>query len=162
MSEKNSSKENSTKAEKKEQGFNLVETVMEDLNKIDKTQQTNSHKQINPENNTNNKPKDSISVNALHEMKKKIDKHDYNAIKELLDSQNISQQSKNQLLNFSFNQLHSTNNANQRKIINSKMLFENIMLFKIKCFYKRKARSTRRFFFFLRASFRVGGLSQCL
>ena len=121
MSEKNSSKENSTKAEKKEQGFNLVETVMEDLNKIDKTQSANSHKQINPENNTNNKPKDSISVNALHEMKKKIDKHDYNAIKELLDSQNISQQSKNQLLNFSFNQLHSTNNANQRKIINELM-----------------------------------------
>ena len=117
MSEKNSNKEKSTKSEKKETGFNLVESVMKDLNKIDKTQPTNSHKQINPENNSNNKPKDNISVNALHDMKKKIDKHDYSAIKELLDAQNISQQSKNQLLNFSFNQLHSTNNDNQRKII---------------------------------------------
>jgi DNA polymerase sigma len=91
---------------------------MKDLNKIYKTQPTNSQKQINHENIINNKPKDTISVNALHDMKKKIEKHDFNAIKELLDAQNISKQSKNQLLNFSFNQLHSTNNANQRKIIN--------------------------------------------
>ena len=117
MSEKNSNAEKSSKPEKKEQGFNLVKTLMNDLNIIDKNQPTNSHGQINTENNNNNKPKDNNSINILHDMKKKIDKHDYNAIKELLDTQNITQKAKNQLLNLSFIQLYLTNNTSQKQII---------------------------------------------
>ena len=113
MSEKNSNKEKSAKSETKEQGYNLVQTLMDNLNMNDKNQPMDSRGQLNPE----NKPKDNINFNIMNDMIKKIDKHDYNALKELLDTQNISKKSKNKLLNLSFTQLYLTNNNNQKQII---------------------------------------------
>ena len=113
MSEKNSNKEKSAKSENKEQGYNLVQTLMDNLNMKDKNQPMDSRGQLNPE----NKPKDNINFNIMNDMIKKIDKHDYNALKELLDTQNISKKSKNKLLNLSFTQLYLTNNNNQKQII---------------------------------------------
>ena len=113
MSEKNSNKEKSAKSENKEQGYNLVQTLMDNLNMKDKNQPMDSRGQLNSE----NKPKDNINFNIMNDMIKKIDKHDYNALKELLDTQNISKKSKNKLLNLSFTQLYLTNNNNQKQII---------------------------------------------
>jgi DNA polymerase sigma len=79
----------------------------------DKNQPMDSRGQLNSE----NKPKDNINFNIMNDMIKKIDKHDYNALKELLDTQNISKKSKNKLLNLSFTQLYLTNNNNQKQII---------------------------------------------
>ena len=53
----------------------------------------------------------------MQDMKKNISNNNYKAIKELLDSQNISQQAKNQLLNFAFTKLDLTNNNIQKHII---------------------------------------------
>jgi predicted nucleotidyltransferase len=113
MSEKNSNKEKSAKSENKEQGYNLVQTLMDNFNMKDKNQPMDSRGQLNSE----NKPKDNINFNIMNDMIKKIDKHDYNALKELLDTQNISKKSKNKLLNLSFTQLYLTNNNNQKQII---------------------------------------------
>ena len=130
MSEKNLSKDKYSKNNEKETSFNLVKTIMSNSNIKDINQSNNytSHLQmppniilnqntnivINSENN-NNKGKNNIII--MQDMKTKISDNNYIDIKELLDSQNISQQAKNQLLNLSFTKLYLTNNNNQKKII---------------------------------------------
>ena len=130
MSEKNLSKDKYSKDNEKETSFNLVKTIMSNSNIKDINQSNNytSHLQmppniilnqntnivINSENN-NNKGKNNIII--MQDMKTKISDNNYIDIKELLDSQNISQQAKNQLLNLSFTKLYLTNNNNQKKII---------------------------------------------
>lgn len=140
MSEKNLSKDKYSKNNEKETSFNLVKTIMSNSNIKDINQSNNytSHLQmppniilnqntnivINSENN-NNKGKNNIII--MQDMKTKISDNNYIDIKELLDSQNISQQAKNQLLNLSFTKLYLTNNNNQKKIIFE--LIENIGFF---------------------------------
>ena len=55
--------------------------------------------------------------NIIKDMKAKISNNDCTAVKELLDTQTIRQQTKNLLLIFSFQQLYLNNNNLQKKII---------------------------------------------
>ena len=66
-------------------------------------QDKNLNGKLNPENNINKGKNNIIAI--MKDMKTKISNNNLSAIKTLLDTQTISQQSKNQLLNFSFNSL---------------------------------------------------------
>ena len=130
MTDKNPSQDISSKSENKETSYNLVKTIMSapDMKDMNQTSNYVSHLQI-PQNKTvktnnqlnsemilNNKNKNNTII-IMQDMQTKISNNNYNAIKELLDSQYISQQTKNQLLNFSFTKLYLTNNNIQKKII---------------------------------------------
>jgi hypothetical protein len=130
MSEITSTQDKSFKTEEKETSYNLVETIMSNSGIKDKNQSLNcishiqipqnkninTNSQVNSENNIINKSKNNPII-IMQDMMTKISNNNYNAIKELLDSQNISQQTKNKLLNFSFTKLYLTNNNIQKQII---------------------------------------------
>ena len=105
MTDLNTDQNDNSKDSKKEQSFNLVKTIMS---------QNKTNSKLNSLNNIGNCP----TIEIMKEMKSKISNNDYNSIKELLkNSSNLSPQSKNNLLNFSFSEYNKTNNKNQRKII---------------------------------------------
>ena len=130
MSEITSTQDKSFKTEEKETSYNLVETIMSNSGIKDKNQSLNcishiqipqnkninTNSQVNSENNIINKSKNNPII-IMQDMMTKISNNNYIAIKELLDSQNISQQTKNKLLNFSFTKLYLTNNNIQKQII---------------------------------------------
>ena len=132
MTEKDSFQDKSAKSQEKETSYNLLKTIMSspDIKDINQTPNYISHLQIpqnkiinknvnnqlSSDNNTNNKGKNNTII-IMQDMKKNISNNNYKAIKELLDSQNISQQAKNQLLNFAFTKLDLTNNNIQKQII---------------------------------------------
>ena len=117
MSESKEDKNTSSKNKPKEEKYNLVQSIMDEQNLINITQQQNyptvSKSTQNPSNNNNN-----LNMQIMKEMRTKILNNDYDSIKELLkNSPTITQLSKNHLLNLSFTKYNSTNNKNQRKII---------------------------------------------
>jgi hypothetical protein len=73
-----------------------------------------THSQLSSENNNINKAKNN-PILIMQDMKTKISMNNYNSFKVLLDNQDISQVSKNQLLNLSFTKLYLTNNNIQKK-----------------------------------------------
>ena len=115
----------------KEKKYNLVQTIMnsQNLMNINKKQNDSSFlqiqqniniskKNINQADLKTNSSKNNSNFLIMKEMKTKISNNDYTSIKELLkDSKLISQQSKNQLLSFSFSKYNAFNNKIQRKII---------------------------------------------
>ena len=127
MSEKNSTQDKSSKNEGKETSYNLVESIMSNpaVKNTNQTPNYISHIQIPQNKNINTNSQINSEINKdkkntiviMHDMITKISNNNYNAIKELLDSQNITQQSKNKLLNFSFTKLYLTNNNIQKQII---------------------------------------------
>ena len=132
MSEKDSKQDKSSKTQEKETSYNLIKSIMSnpDVKETDQSPNYISHLQIphnkninknlnnqwTSENNPNNKGKNSAIV-IMRDMKTLISNNKYEEIKELLDSQNISHQTKNNLLNFSFNKLDLNNNNAQKGII---------------------------------------------
>ena len=132
MSEKDSKQDKSSKTQEKETSYNLIKSIMSnpDVKETDQSPNYISHLQIphnkninknlnnqwTSENNTNNKEKNNAIV-IMRDMKTLISNNKYEAIKELLDSQKISHQTKNNLLNFSFNKLDLNNNNAQKGII---------------------------------------------
>ena len=111
----------------KEKSYNLVKTIMDNSNmkeinvtpnyisQLQIPQDKNLNGKLNPENNINKGKNNIIAI--MKDMKTKISNNNLSAIKTLLDTQTISQQSKNQLLNFSFIQLYLYNNNIQKQII---------------------------------------------
>ena len=137
MSESKEDKNTSSKNQPKEKTYNLVQTLMDEQNLLNITNQqaySSSDTSISSKstkNNTNN----NLNFQIMKEMRKKILSNDYDSIKELLkNSSTLTQQAKNQLLNLSFTKYNLTNNKNQRKIIlelinygadaNHKLIFE--------------------------------------
>ena len=132
MSEKNNPQDQTSKEEDKEKGYNLVESIMNNQNNKDNKQSQTyinniqipqnknikkiTHSQLSSENNNINKAKNN-PILIMQDMKTKISMNNYNGFKVLLDNQDISQVSKNQLLNLSFTKLYLTNNNIQKKII---------------------------------------------
>ena len=129
MSENDSKQDKSSKTQEKETSYNLIKSIMSnpDVKETDQSPNYISHLQIphnkninknlnnqwTSENNPNNKGKNSAIV-IMRDMKTLISNNKYEEIKELLDSQNISHQTKNNLLNFSFNKLDLNNNNAQK------------------------------------------------
>ena len=113
----------------KELSYNLVKTIMDNSNlkeinptsnyisqlQIPQEKKINSNGKLNSENNINKGKNNIIAI--MKDMKTKISNNNLNAIKILLDTQTITQQAKNQLLNFSFTQLYLYNNNIQKQII---------------------------------------------
>ena len=113
----------------KEPSYNLVKTIMDNSNlkeinptanyisqlQIPQEKKINFNGKLNSENNINKGKNNIIAI--MKDMKTKISNNNLNAIKILLDTQTISQQAKNQLLNFSFTQLYLYNNNIQKQII---------------------------------------------
>ena len=130
MSEKTSTQDISSKNEDKETSYNLMNSIMKDSGikdtnqppnclihlQIPQNKNINANNQLIPENKKDNKTKNN-TIYIMHDMQTKISNNNYDAIKELLDSQNITQQIKNKLLNFSFTKLYLTNNNIQKQII---------------------------------------------
>ena len=133
MSENSLSQDNSTKKTNKETSYNLVETIMSNPNIKNMNQSSNyiNHIQISQNKNLNksinnqaNSDKSSINkgnnspIVIMQDMKTKISNNDYNSIKELLNiHKDISQLTKNRLLNYSFSKLYTTSNSFQKRII---------------------------------------------
>lgn len=121
MTDLNADQNDNSKDSKKEQSFNLVETIMSQNNSSQHTQQNTSNdtsNKTNSKSNSLNNIGNCSSIEIMKEIKSKIPNNDYNSIKELLkNSSNLTPQSKNNLLNLSFSEYNKTNNKNQRKII---------------------------------------------
>ena len=131
MSDKNSSKDKSSKNEGKETGYNLVQTIMNDKNTKDMNQPQNNRTNlpIPPYQNFNKNSNGQISSESnnnkesyhdaffMQDMKIQIQKNSLDAIKKLLETKRISERTKNILLNVSFNQLYLTNSNIQKQII---------------------------------------------
>ena len=126
MSESNEDKNNNSKKQNDE-AFNLIQTIMGEKNLLNMDQQQNF---INPQqnqqnsninkkkSNSNNTNGSSERIQIMNDMKKLIDNNDYESIKKILkESTMIILQSKNKLLNLSFNKYILKNNLEQRKII---------------------------------------------
>ena len=97
MSESNEDKNTNSKKQNNEQTYNLVQSIMDE---------------------TKNQQQHNITImQIMSDMKIKIDNDDYESIKKLLKESTITLQSKNNLLNISFNNYNSKNNIEQRKII---------------------------------------------
>ena len=128
MSESNEDKNINSKKQNNEQTFNLVKTILDEKNKLNKNQQPNFINPLHNQQNSNiNKSKSNsnntngsitrIQIQIMNDMKNKIDHNDYESIKKLLKESIFPLQSKNVLLNLSFNKYNLINNIEQRKII---------------------------------------------
>ena len=132
MSNFSESQKNNSKDSDKEKGINLIKSLINDENFInineekdylDQPQtQTNTSNNISTKidsksNSLNNSGNFSV-VEIMKEMQSKIKNNDFNSIKDLLDySPSLTPQSKNQLLNLSFQEYNKTSNKNQLQII---------------------------------------------
>ena len=132
MSNFSESQKNNSKDSDKEKGFNLVKPLINDENFInineEKEYLDQPQTQINTSNNISTKidsKSNSLNnsgnfsvVEIMKEMQSKIKNNDFNSIKDLLDySSSLTPQSKNQLLNLSFQEYNKTSNKNQIQII---------------------------------------------
>ena len=121
MSDLNTDQNDNSKDSKKEESFNLVESIMSQNYSSQHTQQNTSNDVSNKTNSKSNSLNNSGNfsvVEIMKEMQSKIMNNDCNSIKDLLDnSPNLTPQSKNQLLNLSFQEYNKTSDKNQLQII---------------------------------------------
>ena len=131
MTDSSENKNTNLENTNKEISYNLVETILlNNQNLINLNQQPNNSSHLQTQTNINiskkianqsnskaNSSKNNSNFEIMKEMKAKISSNDYNSIKELLKDPKIIQQTKNQLLSFSFSKYNLLNNRIQRKII---------------------------------------------
>ena len=130
MSNSNEDQNTTSKNIDKEKSYNLVQTLIPNveninpsqnfINKLQKKQNINNitKKTTIPSDQSTSKNNNG-NINIMQEMITKITDNDFNSIKELLNnSSTLTQQAKNKLLKLSFLKYNLTNNRNQRKIIN--------------------------------------------
>ena len=131
MSDSNDNENKNKSNSSKEESLNLLQNLMHNPLLVNIDQKTNyiSHLQNQQNLSINNNVKNQANsksnsthtngnINIMNIIMTKISNNDYNSVRELLKNSNIIQQTKNQLLNFSFGKYNSlANNKNQRKII---------------------------------------------
>ena len=134
MSNFSCNQNDNSKDENKEKGFNLIKSLINDPNFINIGQEKDSLNQPQTQTQTNTSNNISTKINSksnslnnsgnfsvveiMKEMQSKIMNNDCNSIKDLLDnSPNLTPQSKNQLLNLSFQEYNKTSDKNQLQII---------------------------------------------
>jgi len=132
MSNFSDNQNDNSKDSDKEKGFNLDKSLINNQNFININEEKEYLDQPQTQSNTSNNISTKIDsksnslnnscnfsvVEIMKEMQSKIKNNDFNSIKDLLDySSSLTPQSKNQLLNLSFQEYNKTNNKNQLQII---------------------------------------------
>ena len=107
-----------SKDSNKEKRFNLVKSLINDPNLINNNQEKGNLDQTQTNTTKINSKSNFSVVEIMKKIQSKIMNNDCNSIKDLMDNtSNLTQQSKNQLLNLSFQEYNRTSNKNQLKII---------------------------------------------
>jgi len=118
MSNSIDSQNENSKDSNKEKRFNLVKSLINDPNLINNNQEKEYLGQTQTNTTKINSKSNFSVVEIMKKIQSKIMNNDCNSIKDLMDNaSNLTQQSKNQLLNLSFQEYNKTSNKNQLKII---------------------------------------------
>ena len=118
MSNSIDSQNENSKGSNKEKSINLVKSLINDPNLINNNQEKGNLDQTQTNTTKINSKSNFSVVEIMKKIQSKIMSNDCNSIKDLMDNtSNLTQQSKNQLLNLSFQEYNRTSNKNQLKII---------------------------------------------